>query len=107
LDVPVFIFSEENAVFAFNLSGDLNNSDFPAGSLNLFAGKFENIVADVGGHVEIKPAVIYDDISLDSQTIIGEIGSESVPSISFLPPTSGFSSILPFIETGTVWLPSG
>ena len=67
----------------------------------------ENIVEDVGGHVEIKHAVIYDDISKESKTIIGEKGSESVKRISFQPPTSGLSSILPFIETKTVWHPKG
>ena len=103
----VINFSEKNAVIALKLSEDINNSDFPAGSLNIIAGKFENIVEDVGGHVEIKHAVIYDDISKESKTIIGEKGSESVKRISFQPPTSGLSSILPFIETKTVWHPKG
>ena len=103
----VINFSEKNAVIALKLSEDINNSDFPAGSLNIIAGKFENIVEDVGGHVEIKHAVIYDDISIESKTIIGEKGSESVKRISFQPPTSGLSSILPFIETKTVWHPKG
>ena len=40
-------------------------------------------------------------------SIIGETGSESVKRISFQPPTSGLSSILPFIETKTVWHPKG
>ena len=103
----VINFSEKNAVIALKLSEDINNSDFPAGSLNIIAGKFENIVEDVGGHVEIKHAVIYDDISKESKTIIGEKGSESVKRISFQPPTIGLSSILPFIETKTVWHPKG
>ena len=103
----VINFSEKNAVIALKLSEDINNSDFPAGSLNIIAGKFENIVEDVGGHVEIKHAVIYDDISKESKTIIAEKGSESVKRISFQPPTSGLSSILPFIETKTVWHPKG
>ena len=103
----VINFSEKNAVIALKLSEDINNSDFPAGSLNIIAGKFENIVEDVGGHVEIKHAAIYDDISKESKTIIGEKGSESVKRISFQPPTSGLSSILPFIETKTVWHPKG
>ena len=103
----VINFSEKNAVIALKLSEDINNSDFPAGSLNIIAGKFENIVEDVGGHVEIKHAAIYDDISKESKTIIGEKGSESVKRISFQPPTRGLSSILPFIETKTVWHPKG
>ena len=103
----VINFSDENAVIALKLSEDINNSDFPSGSLNLISGKFENIIEDVGGHVEIKHAAIYEDISKKSKEIIGQKGSESVKRISLLPSTSGLSSILPFIETKTVWHPKG
>ena len=103
----VINFSDENAVIALKLSEDVNNSDFPSGSLNLISGKFENIIEDVGGHVEIKHAAIYEDISKKSKEIIGQKGSESVKRISLLPSMSGLSSILPFIETKTVWHPKG
>ena len=103
----VINFSDENAVIALKLSEDINNSDFPSGSLNLISGKFENIIEDVGGHVEIKHAAIYEDISKKSKEIIGQKASESVKRISILPSTSGLSSILPFIETKTVWHPKG
>ena len=89
------------------LSEEVNNSDFPSGSLNIISGKFENIIEDVGGHVEIKHAAIYEDISKKSKEIIGQKGSESVKRISLLPSMSGLSSILPFIETKTVWHPKG
>ena len=103
----VINFSNENAVIALKLSEDINNSDFPSGSLNLLSGKFENIIEDVGGHVEIKHAAIYEKISKKSSEILGQKASESVKRISILPSTSGISSILPFIETKTVWHPKG
>ncbi len=103
----VINFSDKNAVIALKLSEDVNNSDFPSGSLNLLSGKFENIIEDVGGHVEIKHAAIYEDISKKSKEVLGQKGSESVKRISLLPSTSGLSSILPFIETKTVWHPKG
>ena len=103
----VINFSDENAVIALKLSEDINNSDFPSGSLNLLSGKFKNIAEDVGGHVEIKHVAIYEEISKKSKEIIGQKGSESVKRISLLPSTSGLSSILPFIETKTVWHPKG
>ena len=103
----VINFSDKNAVIALKLSEDVNNSDFPSGSLNLLSGKFENIIEDVGGHVEIKHAAIYEDISKKSKEVLGQKGSESVKRISLLPSMSGLSSILPFIETKTVWHPKG
>ena len=103
----VINFSNKNAVIALKLSEDINNSDFPPGSLNLLSGKFENIIGDVGGHVEIKHAAIYEKISKKSSEILGQKASESVKRISILPSTSGISSILPFIETKTVWHPKG
>ena len=103
----VINFSNKNAVIALKLSEDINNSDFPSGSLNLLSGKFENIIEDVGGHVEIKHAAIYEKISKKSSEILGQKASESVKRISILPSTRGISSILPFIETKTVWHPKG
>jgi len=103
----VINFSNKNAVIALKLSEDINNSDFPSGSLNLLSGKFENVIEDVGGHVEIKHAAIYEKISKKSSEILGQKASESVKRISILPSTSGISSILPFIETKTVWHPKG
>ena len=103
----VINFSNKNAVIALKLSEDINNSDFPSGSLNMLSGKFENIIEDVGGHVEIKHAAIYEKISKKSSEILGQKASESVKRISILPSTSGISSILPFIETKTVWHPKG
>ena len=103
----VINFSNENSVIALKLSEDINNSDFPSGSLNLLSGKFENIIEDVGGHVEIKHAAIYEKISKKSSEILGQKASESVKRISIFPSTSGISSILPFIETKTVWHPKG
>ena len=40
----VINFSDKNAVIALKLSEDINNSDFPSGSLNLLSGNFENII---------------------------------------------------------------
>ena len=103
----VISFTNQNAVLALKLSEDINNSDFPSGSLNILTGNFENIVEDVGAHVEIRLAVIYANISNDLLETLDVKGSDSVKRIVNLPNDEGLGSIIPFVETKTVWHPKG
>ena len=103
----VISFTNQNAVLALKLSEDINNSDFPSGSLNILTGNFENIVEDVGAHVEIRLAAIYSNISNDLLETLEVKGSDSVKRIVNLPSDEGLGSIIPFVETKTVWHPKG
>ena len=103
----VISFSNQNAVLALKLSEDINNSDFPSGSLNILTGNFENIVEDVGAHVEIRLAAIYSNISNGLLETLDVKGSDSVKRIVNLPSDEGLGSIIPFVETKTVWHPKG
>jgi len=103
----VISFTDENAVLALKLSEDINNSDFPSGSINFITGNFGNIVEDVGGHVEVKLVAIYSDITNEFIKTLSERGADSVKRIFNKPPVDGLASILPFIETKTVWHPKG
>ena len=103
----VISFTNQNAVLALKLSEDINNSDFPSGSLNILTGNFENIVEDVGAHVEIRLAAIYSNISNDLLETLEVKGSDSVKRIVNLPSDEGLGSIIPFVETKTVWHPRG
>ena len=103
----VISFTNQNAVLALKLSEDINNSDFPSGSLNILTGNFENIVEDVGAHVEIRLAAIYSNISNDLLETLDVKGSDSVKRIVNLPSAEGLGSIIPFVETKTVWHPKG
>ena len=103
----VISFTDENAVLALKLSEDINNSDFPSGSINFITGNFGNIVEDVGGHVEVKLVAIYSDITNEFIKTLSERGADSVKRIFNKPAVDGLGSILPFIETKTVWHPKG
>ena len=103
----VISFTNQNAVLALKLSEDINNSDFPSGSLNILTGNFENIVEDVGAHVEIRLAAIYSNISNGLLETLDVKGSDSVKRIVNLPSEEGLGSIIPFVETKTVWHPKG
>ena len=103
----VISFTDENAVLALKLSEDINNSDFPSGSINFITGNFGNIVEDVGGHVEVKLVAIYSDITNEFIKTLSERGADSVKRIFNKPAVDGLASILPFIETKTVWHPKG
>ncbi len=103
----VISFTDENAILALKLSEDINNSDFPSGSINFITGNFGNIVEDVGGHVEVKLVAIYSDITNEFIKTLSERGADSVKRIFNKPAVDGLASILPFIETKTVWHPKG
>ena len=103
----VISFSEESSIIALKFAEDINNSDFPAGSLNILSGQFENVFEDVSKHVEINLISICKEIPNEMLTKIQENASSSVKRIVNMPSIDGISSILPFLETKTVWHPKG
>ena len=103
----VISFSEESSIIALKFAEDINNSDFPPGSLNILSGQFENVFEDVSKHVEINLVSICKEIPNEMLTTIQENASSSVKRIVNIPSIDGISSILPFLETKTVWHPKG
>ena len=103
----VISYSEESSILALKFAEDINNSNFPAGSLNILTGKFENILDDVSKHVEINLVALHKEIENDGLKRIQENASSSVKRVISLPSVSGLSSILPYLETKTVWHPKG
>ena len=99
--------SEKNAVLSLKLAEDINNADLPSGALNLLSGDFSKILDDVSRHVEINALASYKKLNKENLKIINENASTSVKRIFHLPSEEGLSSILPFIETKTVWHPKG
>ena len=99
--------SEKNAVLSLKLAEDVNNSDIPAGTLNLLSGDFSKVFDDVSRHVEINAFASYKMLNKEILKTINENASTSVKRIFHLPSEDGLSSILPFIETKTVWHPKG
>jgi len=99
--------SEKNAVLALKLAEDVNNSDLPSGALNLLSGDFSKVLDDVSRHVEINALSSYKKLNKENLKIINRNASTSVKRIFHLPSEDGLSSILPFIETKTVWHPKG
>ena len=94
-------------MLALKFAEDINNSDFPSGSLNVLSGKFQNIINDVSKHVEINLIALHKELENQGLKAIEENASESVKRIFSQPSTDGLSSILPYLETKTVWHPKG
>ena len=69
--------------------------------------RFENVFEDVSKHVEINLISICKEIPNEMLTKIQENASSSVKRIVNMPSIDGISSILPFLETKTVWHPKG
>ena len=103
----VISFSEESSIIALKFAEDINNSDFPPGSLNILSGQFENVFEDVSKHVEINLISICKEIPNEMLTTIQENASSAVKRIVNMPSIDGISSILSFLETKTVWHPKG
>ena len=103
----VISYSEENSILALKFAEDINNSDFPSGSLNILSGKFEKILDDVSKHVEINLVALHKELDNDGLKVIEENASESVKRVFSQPSIEGLSSILPYLETKTVWHPKG
>jgi len=103
----VISFSEESSIIALKFAEDINNSDFPDGSLNILSGQFENVYEDISKHVEINLVSINKEVPTEILTKIQENASNSVKRIIYMPSIDGISSVLPFLETKTVWHPKG
>ena len=103
----VISFSEESSIVALKFAEDINNSDFPDGSLNILSGEFENVYEDISKHVEINLVSINKEVPTEILTKIQENASNSVKRIIYMPSIDGISSVLPFLETKTVWHQKG
>ncbi len=103
----VISFSKESGILGLKFAEDINNSDLPSGALNILSGDFLKIVNDVSKHVEINLIALHDDLSIENVKLIEVNASESVKRIKNIPNTEGLSSIMPFLETKTVWHPKG
>ena len=103
----VISFSENNSVISLKLAEDVNNSDLPEGTLNFLAGDFSKIIDDVSRHVEVNALALYGKLNKENLKTINENESTSVKRVFNLPSEEGLSSVLPFIETKTVWHPKG
>ena len=101
----VISFSENNSVISLKLAEDVNNSDLPEGTLNFLAGDFSKIIDDVSRHVEVNALALYGKLNKENLKTINENASTSVKRVFNLPSEEGLSSVLPFIETKTVWHP--
>ena len=103
----VISFSENNSVISLKLAEDVNNSYLPEGTLNFLAGDFSKIIDDVSRHVEVNALALYGKLNKENLKTINENASTSVKRVFNLPSEEGLSSVLPFIETKTVWHPKG
>ena len=103
----VISFSENNSVISLKLAEDVNNSDLPEGTINFLAGDFSKIIDDVSRHVEVNALALYGKLNKENLKTINENASTSVKRVFNLPSEEGLSSVLPFIETKTVWHPKG
>lgn len=103
----VISLSDNASVLALKFAEDINNSDLPSGVLNMMSGNFELIHEDVSKHVEINLISIHSAINDEILKNIEENASLSVKRVKHLPSNEGLSSILPYLETKTVWHPKG
>ncbi|MDA2969955.1 MAG: aldehyde dehydrogenase family protein [Actinomycetota bacterium] len=103
----VISLSNDSGLLALKFAEDINNSDLPPGVLNILSGDFTKLIDDVSKHVEISLVSIHDNLSQEAIKKIEVNASESVKRVKINPSTEGISSILPYLETKTVWHPKG
>jgi len=103
----VISLSNDSGLLALKFAEDINNSDLPSGALNILSGDFGKLIDDVSKHVEINLLAIHKELSNENIKKIEENASSSVKRVKIYPSTEGISSILPYLETKTVWHPKG
>jgi len=89
------------------LSEDVHNSDMPPGAWNILTGEYDGIIGDISKHVEIRGIAVASDFNNDDYKKIQESGSESVKRTSRVNESMDIMSLIPFLETKTVWHPKG
>ena len=89
------------------LSEDVHNSDMPPGAWNILTGEYDGIIEDISKHVEIRGIAVASDFNNDDYKKIQESGSESVKRTSRVNESMDIMSLIPFLETKTVWHPKG
>ena len=103
----VISLSNNSGLLALKFAEDINNSDLPAGTLNILSGDFGKLIDDISKHVEINLLAIHKELTFENIKKIEENASTSVKRVKIYPSTVGISSILPYLETKTVWHPKG
>ena len=89
------------------LSEDVHNSDMPPGAWNILTGEYDGIIEDISKHVEIRGIAVASDFNNDDYKKIQESGSESVKRTYRVNESMDIMSLIPFLETKTVWHPKG
>ena len=89
------------------LSEDDHNSDMPPGAWNILTGEYDGIIEDISKHVEIRGIAVASDFNNDDYKKIQESGSESVKRTYRVNESMDIMSLIPFLETKTVWHPKG
>tara|TARA_B100000945_G_C20412410_1_gene613279 strand:+ start:1606 stop:2433 length:828 start_codon:yes stop_codon:yes gene_type:complete len=89
------------------LSEDVHNSDMPPGAWNILTGEYDGIIGDISKHVEIRGIAVASDFNNDDYKKIQESGSESVKRTYRVNESMDIMSLIPFLETKTVWHPKG
>ena len=89
------------------LSEDVHNSDMPSGAWNILTGEYDGIIEDISKHVEIRGIAVASNFNNDDYKKIQESGSESVKRTSRVNESMDIMSLIPFLETKTVWHPKG
>ena len=89
------------------LSEDVHNSDMPPGAWNILTGEYDAIIEDISKHVEIRGIAVASDFNNDDYKKIQESGSESVKRTYRVNESMDIMSLIPFLETKTVWHPKG
>ena len=89
------------------LSEDVHNSDMPPGAWNILTGEHDGIIEDISKHVEIRGIAVASDFNNDDYKKIQESGSESVKRTYRVNESMDIMSLIPFLETKTVWHPKG
>ena len=89
------------------LSEDVHNSDMPPGAWNILTGEYDGIIEDISKHVEIRGIAVASDFNNDDYKKIQESGSESVKRTCRVNESMDIMSLIPFLETKTVWHPKG
>ena len=89
------------------LAEDVHNSDMPPGAWNILTGEYDGIIEDISKHVEIRGIAVANDFNKDDYKRIQESGSASVKRTYRVNESMDIMSLIPFLETKTVWHPKG
>ena len=103
----VIMLNNEAGLLSVMLAEDVHNSDMPPGAWNILTGEYDGIIEDISKHVEIRGIAVANDFNKDDYKRIQESGSASVKRTYRVNESMDIMSLIPFLETKTVWHPKG